>query len=63
MQQSKEKPMGEGNSTSKSNHVKVEWLSRVNENMSLIALGMGMGIGFGGVVAMFIVWERASVGY
>ena len=56
----KRKSMGESNSTSKSNHVKVKWLSHVNEKMSLIALGIGLGIGFGGVVFMFIVWERAN---
>jgi hypothetical protein len=56
----KEKPLIEGNSTNKSNHVKVKWLTHVKENMSLVALGMGMGIGFGGVVTMFIVWERAK---
>jgi Leucine-rich repeat (LRR) protein len=55
----KENPMIEGNSTSNNPHVKVGWLSRVNENMSLLALSIGTGIGFGGVVAMFILWEKA----
>ena len=40
-------------------NAKEGWLRHVDENMSLIALGMGMGIGFGGVVAMFITWEKA----
>ena len=35
------------------------WLSYVDEEMSLIALALGLGIGFGGVVAMFIVWDKA----
>ena len=55
----KENPMQKDNITIESNHVKVEWLSRLNEKMSLIALGMGVGIGFGGVIAMFIMWKRA----
>ena len=40
-------------------NVKKGWLSRVNEELSLMTLGLGMGIGFGVVVAMFIVWDRA----
>jgi hypothetical protein len=40
-------------------NVKVGWLSRVDEEVSLLALGIGMGIGFGGVVVVFIVWGRA----
>lgn len=40
-------------------NVKTDWLSRVNEEVSLIALEIGMGIGFGAVVAMFIIWDRA----
>jgi len=48
---------GEGNS-GKSNNIKEGWLSHLDEKMSLLALGMGLGIGFGGVVAMFILWER-----
>jgi Leucine-rich repeat (LRR) protein len=44
----------------KSSNVRVGWLSHVDENMSLIALGLGMGIGFGGVVAIFVFWERAK---
>jgi len=31
----------------------------MNEKISLLALAMGLGIGFGGVLAMFIAWERA----
>lgn len=55
----KEKPIQVGNNASSSDHVKVKWLSSMNKKMSLVALGTGMGIGFGGVVVMFIVWERA----
>ena len=44
----------------KSNNVKMSWLSHVDEKMSLLTLGMGFGIGFGGVVAMFMLWERAK---
>lgn len=54
----KKAPMGEGNN-GKSKHVKVGWLSHLDEKMSLLALAMGVGIGFGGVVAMFILWKRA----
>jgi hypothetical protein len=46
--------------TGSESNVKPGWLSRVNEKVSLIALGMGVGIGFGGVVAMFIAWDRAK---
>jgi len=54
-QKEKENPLTKGNSTTNNNHVKVEWLSHVDENMSLIALEMRMGIGFEGVVAIFTV--------
>jgi hypothetical protein len=57
--ENKKPPFTGANSTTKSNHVEVKWLTTVNENMSLIALGMGMVLGFGGVVTMFILWERA----
>jgi len=43
-----------------SNDVKVSWLSHVEEKMSLIALGIGMGIGFGGVIIIFMLWEKAK---
>jgi len=52
--------MRKGNDTCKNNHVKVDWLNRMNEKMSLIALGIGVGIGFGGVVAIFTMWQRAK---
>lgn len=39
--------------------VKRGWLSRVNEEVSLVALGIGTGIGFGGIIAMFILWDKA----
>ena len=45
---------------SKVGNVRVRWFSRVDENMSLIALGMGMGIGFGGFFVLFMSWERAK---
>ena len=50
--------MGEGNS-GKSNDIKVGWVSHLDEKMSLLALAIGVGIGFGGVVTIFIFWERA----
>ena len=53
----KDKSM-DGDKDSGSN-VKRGWLSHVNEKVSLIALGLGVAIGFGGVVAMFIAWDRA----
>ena len=40
-------------------NAKLGWLSRVNEEVSLIALGMEVGIRFGGIAVMFISWERA----
>jgi hypothetical protein len=40
------------------NNIKGGWLRHMDENMSLITLGMGMGIGFGGVVSIFITWEK-----
>ena len=46
--------MRKDNSATKSSDVRIGWLSRVDENMSLIALGMGMGLGFGGVVGIFM---------
>ena len=45
---------------SNTSNVKVGWLSHVDENMSLVALGMGMGIGFGGVIVVFMSWEKAK---
>ena len=51
----------EGNSSTKSNDVKLGWFNRVDKNMSIVALGMGLGIGFGGVVGMFIMWEKAKL--
>jgi hypothetical protein len=55
-----ERPVRKGDNATKSSNVRVGWLSRVDKNMSLTALGMGMGIGFGGVVALFMLWERAK---
>jgi hypothetical protein len=40
-------------------NVKRGWLSYVDEEVSLIALALGLGIGFGGVVSMFIAWDKA----
>ena len=40
-------------------NVKVGWVRFVDEYVSLLALEMGLGIGFGGVVSMFIMWEKA----
>jgi hypothetical protein len=45
-------------SGSRSN-IKRGWLYCIDEKVSLIALGMGIGIGFGGVVVIFIVWDKA----
>jgi len=56
----KAKPITKANSTSKSSYVKLEWLSQINEKMSMIALAIGIGIGFGGVVAMFTLWDKAK---
>ena len=42
-----------------SNNVRVGWVSHLDENMSLISLRLAMGFGFGGVVAIFMLWERA----
>ena len=53
-----ENKVRERNNASKSSNVKVGWLSHVDENMSLIAVGMGTMIGFGGVVTIFMLWER-----
>ena len=36
------------------NNIKVGQISHLNETMSLLTLGMGVG----GMVAMFILWER-----
>ena len=36
----------------------MKWIGHVDENMSLIAVGMGTMIGFGGVVTIFMLWER-----
>ena len=55
-----ERQARKGDNASKSSNVILERLSRMDTNISLIALGMGMGIGFGGVVTMFMVWERAK---
>ena len=49
-----EKQVRKCDSATKSSDVRVEWLSCVDENMSLIAFGMGMGLGFGGVVGIFM---------
>jgi hypothetical protein len=54
-----ERQARKGDNASKSNNVRLGWLSRVDANISLIALGMGMGIGFGGVVIIFMFWKRA----
>jgi len=40
-------------------NVRMGWLSHVDENMSLTALKIGIGIGFGGVVVVFMLWEKA----
>ena len=48
---------GESNNSDKCAMVKVGWLTRVDEKMSLMALAMGLGIGFGGVVFAFVVKE------
>ena len=37
-----------------------DWLSHVDEHVSLIALGMGVLIGFGGVVIVMITWDKAK---
>ena len=50
--------MIKGDNVSQSSNVRVTWLSHVDEKMSLIAVGMGTGIGFGGVVTIFMLWER-----
>jgi len=42
-------------------NVKMGWLSRVDEKMSLRALEMGMGIGFAGVLSLFILCKRARI--
>ena len=55
-----ERQVRKGDSATKSSDVRVGWLSRVNENMPLIALGMGMGLGFRGVVGIFMLWKRAK---
>ena len=56
-----ERPSKKGiDSTSMGSNVRVGWLSCVDEKMSLIALGMGTGIGFGGVIVVFMLWERAK---
>ena len=36
-----------------------DWLSSVNEHVSLLALGLGLGIGFIGVVSVMLLWDRA----
>ena len=36
----------------------MKWIGHVDENMSLIAVGMGTMIGFGGMVTIFMLWER-----
>ena len=52
--------MIKGDNVSQSSNVRVTWLSHVDEKMSLIAIGMGTWIGFGGVVTIFMLWERAK---
>jgi hypothetical protein len=49
----------EDNGSSKSGKLRVGWLSSVDEKMPLMALAMGLGIGFGGMVFVFVVWEKA----
>ena len=44
----------------KSTNIKMGWLSHVDEKMSFLTFGMGFGIGFGGVVSMFMLWERTK---
>jgi hypothetical protein len=51
----------EGNRSTKSNDVKLGWFNHVHKKMSIVALGMGLGIGFGGVVGMFIMWEKSKL--
>ena len=36
-----------------------DWLSSVNQYISLLALGLGLGIGFIGVVSVMLLWDRA----
>ena len=52
--------MIKGDNVSQSSNVRVTWLSHVDEKMSLIAVGMGTWSGFGGVVVIFMLWERAK---
>ena len=47
-------PMIKDNS-GQNNNIKVGWLSHLNEKLSLVTLGIRVG----GVVSMFILWERA----
>jgi Leucine-rich repeat (LRR) protein len=54
-----EPPLGKDGGASNNTNVKVDWLSHVKKNMSLIALEIGMGIGFGGVIIVFLSWKRA----
>lgn len=49
----------EGNSCSENGKSTMGWLSSVDEKMSLIALAIGLGVGFGGVIFVFVVWEKA----
>ena len=55
----KQKDMSMARDNGSGSNVETRWLSHVNEEVSLIAMELGAGIGFGGVVAMFIAWDRA----
>lgn len=55
----KESSLREGDNNSNNDNVKVGWLNKVDEKMSLMALGIGTGIGIWVVVGIFIVWKRA----
>ena len=53
----KDRPVATANGSG--SNVKTRWLSHINKKLSLIAMVLGVGIGFGGVVAIFIIWDRA----
>lgn len=55
----KENQVREADNNSNNGNVKVGWLNKVDEKMSLVSLGIEVGIGIWGVVGIFIVWERA----
>lgn len=48
-----------GGGNSNNSNAKRGLLSYANEKVSLLALSLGLGIGFGGVVTLFIIWDKA----